>query len=737
MRSVTGKVVNCAVAGLLFWLTGCATKGLPKHTNPYLGYVHCKAIEKYDSQADLAVVRMRGGEYEQSIVSSELKKRLALKPADSVRQIAPWISYVNELRRPVPVTEGQCLNGKQFLKEKARVRIREYWQDIGYRLSIDGKAVSRAWGRELEEAESRLSSLQADRKLAVQNLVGHRKEKEYFKALDLFPELRSYGDIGALEDKVREEAVNYWVDSVKEGLEEAKTLDMEPREDRLASLFVKIGEYSEKSGRARRFAPVLKKTIEALGNTWRKQIMSLGEDQQYWKAYELAVDKLTLLDRYKPHRESLLQSVGIGYNKILDGAMQYYADLANSRFSEDLYGVAYIYSCMAAQMYDFCVLPAVIGDRSLAAIDPSAEALEWSGNNAALAADIEESIQALLARRLIIFDFDSDPRQLAGKLREECARRYGRAGNNLAWALSVPDDEPLNLETLPPPKPNEQDYVVSGEITDYRVEKVMDQTTPLGILDVGSDIIEKIVNPGYKIKELPFSSHKTIWSQEVLLYPRSKVDRQKKVSVDIQAACDHGEEKSLELYAVRKEFADHELKAKIRVEDVVYGAPQPSRHPRLNPDRMKLTVQSLPKNTQHHLSDDTKIYKEVDGIVIEEFMAELDDLVVQYPVELLAKGYQGNVRPNETLEEKCNRLGLVLMYCNKLTEGELEKQKIAGAGLQWMHRLSRINRNIKEWSADRWSGQSQEILNGPDGISSLWENGRSSALILQEKQQVK
>lgn len=737
MNRTTKKTTRCAVIILFFWLTACVAKPPPKHDNFYLGYVYCKAVETYDKKADrqtLQTLRQQGKEYEQSIASAELKKRMAKKPEAAVQQLDSWSNYVEELKCPVIITERQCLTGSQAVKEKESGWIREYWQGNRDGLVLDGKAVSGEWGRELKDAELYLGSLKAGQGQAMQRLNDCLQKKEYDTALDLLPELQSYGDISAFKDGVREKAVSYWVGSVKDELEKAKTLALTPREDLLASLFVKIGQYTQKSGRADRFSQVLQETAEALGATWQKQIISLGEERQYWKAHELLLKKVQLLNLYTPYGDSLLQSMGIGYNQILSGAMQYYADLANSRLSEDLYGCAYIFSCMAAQMYDACDLPRILSPAVTRDINRSAEAQQWRKNHADLVADIEKSIQRLLSRRLIIHDFESDSRQMAGKIRKECLRRYGRPGNDLAWALSVTEGDPGTAEKAQASGLDEQDFSISGVVSHYAVEQVMDKTTTQGVLQVGSEIINKIPNPNYDIEGLPFSDSRTVWSQQVLLYPWRKIERRKKVSVDIQATCDRAGGKSLELYSLKKEFRDNELKSTIHTEDIVYDNLQLLPQLKLDLDRSKLPVQSRPANTQTPLSDDIQIYNEVDGIVISNFLAALDNLVVQYPIELLAGGGQGGIRPDETPDGKCNRLGIVLMYCNKLSEGGLETNYLSGKEFQWIHRQSQITLNIDKWSSERWPKPSNSILKGPDGISNLWKKCYSAALLLEEKQ---
>ncbi|VGO11938.1 hypothetical protein PDESU_00486 [Pontiella desulfatans] len=692
MKNARRRRVRLAVPSLLLLIAGCGTISPPISENPYLGYVRCKAILDDASQkADYHAFSKQIESYQEQIASSELKSRMVVKPAEGIKKLDQWQNYVNELERVIVVQEDQWMGAASVLKQKELMALRDFWSRSQDKLSFEGAKASTPWERELTESGLFLTNLKKESENARLRLDSYRQKRDYFKALDEIPALMAYGDIGSLKEIVLEEATVHWVGLVREWLVDCKRREPEAQEPELFKIYTTINSFKVKSGMPKRFDAVMDDTIDTLGNNWRQRITELGENRAYWEAYQLAREKVGVVkEQYASRRADLVKAIGVGYRIVLDQAMKHYLDRANSKYSEDFFGISHVYGCMALEMIDFC---------KEAGIEPNTQAKSWSKNIADLMVDVEKRVGEFLSRRLVIYDFESDERKLGRELRLLAAQSFERSGNAYAWAVTVPGGKTLDEESLPPPVPGETDYVVSGEVSDYSVEQKDPVYTPVKPLERGTERIAHKPNPNYGIKGLDFSEHQTIHEQAVDIYPCKEVERQKRVSVDLKVSCDHGGERAMELFALTKDFVNDDLEAVIWAKGKEYGDPSESSQPRLNPNRDLLTVDTFPSDNRKELAKDSAIYEEVDLLILGGLMGRLEKLLGRYPLQLM----KGN--PGSSLDERCDRLGLVLVYCGKLSEGDLQNDR----DFKWIHRKKQIESNIEMWNAKRWPAEDSVV----------------------------
>jgi hypothetical protein len=708
MRLKLGKFPGWAVVGMLLMLAGCGTITPVQHENPYFGYVYCEMMLAENQKVDFAAFDRALRGYKKAIADDRLTRMKAARPADDEKRISERSKYVQLLDTPIQLKREQWEEGAKALNEKERRRLLSFWDRSADKMVFSASEFSLLWEREMADARLRLSELERERETALRKLEGFRRDNRFFDAIDILPLIKTFGVVGRLETEVRSDAVTYWLGEVNNALSGAMSLSGAAREEVLAKTYTDLLRYREKSGWADRFSQVLNETVTLLGDNWRERIELKGQAKDFWGAYLLAREKLAVARKdYAPYMESLIENMSRGYVDVLKRSLRHYLGRANKSFSEDLYGVAYVSCCMALEMTDF--LP-------MAGLQPDADILQLRANVETLIEDSEQRVEDYLSRKLVIRDFDFDQRGMAKKVRAAAARRYEVPGNDLVWAVSVAPDED---ETA-----RDRDYELSGIVSDYTVERIPEVFSPMQSYERGTESMQLVSNPNYKQKGLPFSESKLIWQQRVDLYPVNIVAARKKISVDLSASCAYKGNVAQEVFVLRREMADAELKSKIEGRFKQYGQPSPSPQFRLNSEKDKLIVDPLPQNERDNLSGDSEINREMDTLIVDGILEGMDRVFFAYPVELL----NDSRSLRESAESRCDRLGLFLMYCEQLSGSEISSHPLASSGLVWLHKKDVIQKNIEAWLEKRWnvSGDTKQE------ISHLWDECLNAVKALGE-----
>ncbi|MBN2783902.1 MAG: hypothetical protein JXR25_03685 [Pontiellaceae bacterium] len=715
MKKSLQHIASVALFSLLAIMVGCGTTAPLGNSNPELGYIHCKMMlssgEKIDSARFLGQIK----DYQKAIAANHLKRFLDTQPGRANLRVDAWKAYVDSLSSRITLEERGWLPDSKVLNKEEQAKLVHFWKQNQADLAFSGAEVSSEWKTALSDAKDRLTELNRQKKELMQRIVKDIEGCEYATALQEIVRLKAFCDIGDLEVNTRDEAAEFWQQEIRDNLAAVKGMEADVREATLQAIYDKINYYKATCGLDVGFKSLSDETIRSLADCWKSRIAAMAQQGNYWDAYLFMLGCMDQAQKsFAPHRDTLVKQVAEGYALTLDGAMQHYVELARREFEGGFYGVSFIYCGMALEMHD-----TALG----AGVEPGRDARKWGQVVQSLISDIDARAAERFARRLIICDFDTDQRGLAMKVRSEALAAYQTPDNRLVWGLRVDTkiEDRHDVGTL---KAN--DCVVAGVVTDYSVERLNDVLTPAQQYDRRSDSMQRIANPNYKKKGLPYSDSELIWQQRIDLYPVSLVDCRKKVTADVATVCKNGSGASSELFVLRKALDEKDLKSKVHVSFKQYGQPSPSPQFKLHPEKSQLVVDEIPRNARIDLASDSEILRELDGLVIEGILSRLDQRLGRFPLEILSSRPEGNA----SVKEKCDGCGLALLYCEKLSAPDMQFSSARLKEMLWSPRLKVTENNIARWVLGRWADESEAAKKE---MSSLWDTGTGYALQLSGK----
>ena len=713
MKRIEKNIIYFGCGIMLISLFGCMTKIPPKQENPYFGYVHCKSIEN-DKKVNSSKIAAQIERYKKEIAKSELNLRRASRPSKSDEKVESWKRYSKKLKAPIRIFEQQWKGSANGLKKKKMATLVEYWGRNKRRLEFRGNEVLKSWSDELIDAEMLHARKYEARAKLLRNQINNFKQLlNYEKAIGLLGELENYENIGSYEDKLRDEAAKYWITTIENGRQEAEDFSSDLQEDTLTDLYGKTKKYEKLCARRPRdFREVRQNTVDDLGNNWRRQIEDLGEKKQYWGAYQFALKRVNTFRNNENYGEGywliLRNSIDSGYNTILPVAINHFADKAGEKLGQDLYGAAFIYCCMAIEMYDFC---------RFSDFDAESEAQGWNDNVTSLSDVLEREIKDQLSRRLIIYDFEYDKLRIASKVRDICMGKY-KEGNTFAWGLDVLKDIELATDKSLSPLVSSKDYVVTWSRADYRVKELRDRKLGSEIFKRKTDRIALIDNPNRKKKASPWYKYKQVKAQAVDWYQKEELERRNTVSFDVLVSCRHNDvniklfKRSGDLQSLINEkciIKVREYGPEMRNQGVLYHAPDKA-------DR-QIKIDPTPPSRTPEPPSEKEIENQIKGAIPKLLDKELEVLIARYPVDLLAESLAKLDSMSISSDEHSNTMGEVLLYVSKLSEISAAKRPEADRGYIWLHRRNQINENLKLWCDTRWSQNDKVVLRE---LSDLW-----------------
>ena len=727
-----GVFFSAGVLLLLAVLTGC-TSAPRQPENPYLGYIYYRAIkDNPDFKQD--GVSSQLGKYEQKIATLEFQKRQnqfgGIQKETSLEKIG---AYIKALEQPIVIEKAQWQGAAdQGLKKKEKKAVEAYWA-AKQPISFSGNKVLTQWGDTLDNVRAQRGAdarKAADAEKVIEDL---RHENRYRQALAKVEVLRPYkpAEARALVEDLKKEASAYWAgqrEAELDGLKAARPYDG-AHEQRVMALFDKVNEDVNAFGHREAFNRVYNEWMALLGENWRTRIVQMGADKEYWEAYGFVwkrYHEYVDAERYDDdYRKGLKLAINKGYLEILDNAIRYYADVASKDAFNKGHGKAYVYCCMAKEMYDFA---------TVAGTDYAGDDAEmWYKRITDLEKDeLVPALDARVARRLVVHDFERgmpDTLGLPNKLRESCVKKYV-PGNNQAWGLEVVTNK-VTLAQLEngslPVQPD--DYVVKWNRADFKI-KAMRGHTKQTYINVHNRFT-LVDNPDKfrKDKTSKFYKLKQIKAQVVDQYSILETPIEVDLSCEVEAFCRHREaEERLETPLTDK-LVEKTIDVYKGATDVEVTCAYPNFPPGtkyFRPDQPENTIPQVdaPQSNRVDLLEEDWFEKTVPMAITEDLVNGLDSMVKMYPVELLADAALDE--PGEYL----NTLGTVLYYVAKLSEKEAATKESAGFGYKWLHLRDQIDHNMKKWCGigGRWGDYSGETK----VLKSLWEECISASKVQDE-----
>jgi len=716
-----GFFFSVCVLLLLVVLAGCTSA--PKQPgNPYLGYVYYRAIEG-DTNFKQDEVGSQLRKYELEIASLEFKKRQnQFRGIQKERSLEKTKAYIKALERPIVIEKAKWQGAlDRSLKKKGKKAAEAYWA-ANHPISFSGSKALAEWRDALDNVRAQRGADARKAAEAEKEIEDLRRENRYRQALAKVELLRPYKptEAGALVESVKKEASAYWVEQREaelDGLEAARPYDS-AHEQRVMAWFAKVNEDVNAFGHREAFNGVYNGWMALLGENWRTRIVQLGAEKEYWEAYGFVwdryheyVDTVRFADTY---RKGLKLAINKGYLEILDNAVRYYADMASKNAFKKGHGKAYVYCCMAKQMYDFV---------TVAGIDYAGEEAEkqYQRITDLVNGELVPALDARVARRLAILDFGLDAEGMASSLREECLERFNTPGNDLAWGLEVVVDKVALAQIEKGDLPIEpEDIVVECANADDIEVKVTQEPPSQRTAFVKTDKVKMVDNPDEfrKDKTSKFYKDKKRWAQEVSLYSLIDTKLSLDLSCDIQVSCRHRR--------VQETLGLPVTEAAVEQYNTIYGSGTNTDSRLLLPnvsEEMKYYTEDTPRNAilpdkiphpvKFSLPEEDRVKAALVATIVTDLADELQSLIVRYPVELLEDAALED--PGDYL----NTLGTVLYYVAKLSEEEAAKRDSAGFNYEWLHLRDQIDFNMKTWCefGDRWGDYSGEAK----VLKSLWE----------------
>lgn len=702
---------------LIVLLAGCST--VPKKPgNPYLGYVYLRSLEgDTDYEQEGIESRLKG--YTEQIASEEFNRRknqfLGIQNEKSLDRMK---KYVALLEQPIIIEESRWKGEADSLGKKEKKALEAYWES-NKPFSLDGSKILTEWGSALSNAKVQILVDTRNVNGLESDIARLRKEKRFQEALTKVEGLRPYDSRHAdeLTRSLKEEAANYWAGRRMQEIVELREVEVYDglHEQRILGLYSRICDDVSVFGHRESFNGVFAAWQELLGENWRKRIVKMGEDKAYWEAYGFARERyrdyVDAIRFDKAYREGLRLKIGKGYLEILDNAIRYYSDLASNAYKvKGLGGTAYVYCCMAKEMYDFI---------TVANLGYHKGAETWFGRVSALEkGELLPVLESRVARRLVIQDFERDDLGLAKKFRQACKEKYA-PGNNHAYGLEVITDKVALAQSASGTLPvAPSDYVVEWSRAEFEVKRRQGEGTP-EVKFVKTDRIKVIDNPFRKDKSSPFYKMKQVKAQEVDQYTLINTDKRVDILCNMDVSCLHRGNKEM-LKMQKTDRLVKETQARLgKVTSVTSTCSLPNVLSKMeyypaeqNNDAIPLDV--VPTNQIVSIPEEDWFEDYFSKTIVEDLDAELEGVIDMYPIELLT-----DASP-DAQAEYLDALGAVLFYVVNLSSAEAAMQESAGRGYQWLHLRDKVAENTKEWSrvGGRWKAAKEEDKRL---LRSLWE----------------
>lgn len=712
------KGVFFSVWGLLFvLLVGCAT--VPKNPeNPYLGFVYNLSI-KGDANFKQDGVESALKRYREQIASEVLQRRRN-KYDFHDRSLDKTREYIANLERPVLVEEDRWKRAiDDSLSKKEKKTLLAYWE-ANKPLGFDGSESLDDWESSLASAKLQFDTDTRIAKKLESDIEALRKENNFRDALAKVDKLQPYMSKRAseLRESLKKDASDYWV-GVRmleiDGLRSAKTYD-DDHEQQVLGLYAKICDDVKAFGNRENFNGVFTAWQDLLGENWRKRIVEMGERKAYWEAYEFARIKyegFVVADRFgESYRDGLKLEIGKGYFYILDNAIRHYSDLASNACKlKGLDGKAYVYCCMAKEMYDFV---------TFAGLGYNERTETWYERISELEKnELIPPLGSRVARRLVIHDFkrgDPDILGLAEKFRQSCREEYA-LGNNHAWGLEVVSDK-VSLAQLEAGslQADPDDYVIEWSRAVFDVNRSYG-TPETKSKTVKTDRIRLIENPFRKDKSSPFHKLKLVQAQEVDLYSLTETVNGAKIICDMEVICrHHGENKAFKMPVTNRRYEEvnEKLGSVATVKAALFLASAKMEYYLPDTHNNEIPRDGIPSDSVVNIPNQDWFEEEFTGYILTDLENGLESLIDMYPVDLLVD------TDRDASSEYLDTLGTVLFYVANLSSTDAVKRESAGKGYEWLHLRDQIADDTKKWcgEGERWSaaGADEKKI-----LSSLWE----------------
>ncbi len=700
---------------LFVLLVGCTTVPKPLK-DPYLGYVYLSYVKgDANFKQDGVGPALKG--YKEQIASKELQRRKN-KHNFHDRSLVKSEEYIANLKKPIRIEKDDWKGAiDDSLSKKEKKALLDYWEANGP-LSFDGSESLSEWVSMLTSAELQFKTDKRKAEGIESEIMSLRKENRFRDALKKAAQLRPYRprQDDKLVETLKEEASDYWVDM---RMLEIKGLRSEVHDDaheqKVLVLYLAICEDESDFGHSKDFNRVFTGWQDLLGENWRRRIVKMGESKAYWEAYGFARERYREYvdaERYdESYRDGLRLKIGKGYFEILDNAIRYYSDLASNAYQvKSLDGAAYIYCCMAKEMYDFITV-AKLGYNEKAEI--------WYKRISELEKnELMTPLNSRIARRLVIHDFDLDGLGLSNQFRQFCLEKYA-LGNNHAWGLDVVTHK-VTLAQLEdgslPVEPN--DYVVVWSNADFKVKG--EYGTPRqSIKFVKTARIKLVDNPFRKDKSSDFYKLKQVKAQEVDQYSIIKTVRGIDLVCNMDVSCRHRgliDELQLPRTKERIENINERFGSVTNITALCFSenVAAKTEYYLSSRDNNKIPKDVIPKDRDIELPDEDKFKELLVLSIIDDLDDGLGGVIDMYPVELLADAdHDGSSKYLDTL-------GTILFYVANLSSTEAAKRESAGKGYEWLHLRDQIADDTKKWcgEGERWAaiGADEKKI-----LSSLWE----------------
>lgn len=687
---------------LLAVLAGCTTA--PKNPeNPYLGFVYTRSI-KGDKNFKQDGIDPALRAYKEQIAAEVLKLRRGKHDVHD-RSISKQQEYVKELERPIFIEEDKwkrSIGGNLSKKEKRAVLA--YWE-ANKPLSFDGSECLSDWRSVLLNVRIQLDSDKKKAKKLESEIESLRNQKHFRDALAKVDKLRPYESELAdeLERGLKKDASDYWIGVRLSEINELRRANIYDgdHEKQVLGLYGKICDDVKAFGSREDFNGVFTSWADLLGENWRRRIVELGEGKKYWEAYGFAMERyrdyVDTLRYARPLRDGLRLKIGKGYLEILDNAVRHYSDLASNAYKlKSQAGKAYVYCCMAKEMYDFT---------TVAELGYSEETETWYKRISALEEnELRPALVSRMARRLVVYDFELDTLGLSKKFRQRCQEKYA-PGNNHELGLKIVVDKVAlaQLESGALPL-DPDDYVVEWSRADFKVKGTVGTPIPKTAY-VRTDRIKLVDNPFRKDKSSEFHKLKQVKAQEVDQYSLIESVRGIDLACDMDVYCRHrGQKKALKLerteLGIRKIVGRYgivtNVTATCSLENVL------SKMKYYRPDRPNNTMPRdiVPVNRVIDIPDEDKFKDVLSVSIIQDLENDLGDLIDLYPAELLADSDR-----DASSGKYLDSLGTVLFYLANLSSTDAAKRASAGKGYEWLNLRDQIADDTEEWcgSGGRWA----------------------------------
>lgn len=705
--------------GLFALLTGCTTKTKPpeKLSSSYQGYVYYKALNGTDGFKQDNIPGWLKDSMEK-VASEEFEQRKARFSAVIVqnKSLKKKRDYISELEEPVNIKEEHWKRGsEESLSSKELKIVQSYW-DKNRPISFKGDDVSDEWALELINVQRQLDDDEETSEKWAQKIDDLRKEKQFREAIAQVENLRPYEAERAdeLVKTLNVEAAVYWAGQRMLQLGELRDTELydHAHEKKVVALYDKILNDIDDFGHEEKFNGALSHWQDLLGENWRKQIVKMGDGKAYWEAYEFARARYNeYVDASKfdeSYREGLRLKIGKGYLTILDNAIRHFSDQATSAYTKSLPGEAYVYCCMAKEMYDFT---------TVANLGYNEDSETWFN----MISELEEkelvpALDSRVARRLVVLDFDMDILGLSKVFRQACEEKYA-PGNDYAWGLeivtkAVPlaqfEEGEITLEL--------DDYMVEWSRSDFKV-KVQVGHPVQRIEYVKTDKVMLVDNPFRKDKTSEFYKLKQVNAQAVDQYSIIDMSRGIDLSCNMDVLCRHqGSKQPLELSRTENSIKNiNDNFSNVTNSTCLLMGPG-AKTEYYAPDKPNNTMprDEVPKNQITEIPDEDELKELLSGSIIKDLNRELGQLVAMYPIELLG----GTAKDDSS--EYLNTLGTVLFYTVKLSSTAADMTESAGMGYEWLHLRDQAAVNMKKWCGlgERWEALpiDEKVM-----LSSFWE----------------